>query len=65
MQLINVSPPSQRSCVASTIDATRAQISDRTWKSGDRLPSESALVEQFGGARYTVRDALRFLVNWR
>lgn len=59
-------PPSFKpSWVAQTIDAIRAQISSRALQVGDRLPSEVELVRQFGGGRYTVRDAVRFLVNWQ
>ena len=58
-------PATQSSWIAHTIDAIRAQISSRALRVGDRLPSEAELVRQFGGGRYTVRDAVRFLVNWQ
>lgn len=53
------------SWIAQTIDAIRVQISSRALLIGDRLPSEAELVQQVGGGRYTVRDAVRFLVNWQ
>jgi GntR family transcriptional regulator len=43
-------------------DALRAKIANGELKEGDRLPSESALVEEFGVARMTVRQALAQLV---
>ncbi|WP_277963387.1 FCD domain-containing protein [Pseudomonas sp. RIT-To-2] len=51
--------------MSSTIDGIRNHISDRTFQVGDRLPAEADLVRQYGGGRHTVRDALRFLVNWQ
>jgi len=39
-------------------DALRARILDGVLRPGDRLPSESALIEQFGVSRITVRQAL-------
>lgn len=65
MQLVTSSVASKRSWVASTIDAIRDHISDRTLQVGDRLPAEAELVRQYGGGRHTVRDAVRFLVNWQ
>ncbi len=43
-------------------DALRAQIESGRYREGDRLPSESELVEEFGAARMTVRHALALLV---
>jgi GntR family transcriptional regulator, transcriptional repressor for pyruvate dehydrogenase complex len=37
------------------------RITDRSFKSGDRLPSENELAKQFGVNRSTVREALREL----
>lgn len=39
----------------------RAHISTGAWKPGDPVPSESALMEQFGVSRMTVNRALREL----
>jgi GntR family transcriptional regulator, transcriptional repressor for pyruvate dehydrogenase complex len=41
--------------------ALRARILDRTFRDGDRLPSETELARQFGVHRSTVREALRDL----
>ncbi len=43
-------------------DALRSQIESGKYGVGDRLPSESELVEEFGAARMTVRHALALLV---
>jgi GntR family transcriptional regulator len=43
-------------------DALRARIEDGKYQAGDRLPSESELVEEFSVARMTVRHALAQLV---
>ena len=43
-------------------DALRARIANGEYKEGDRLPSETELVEEFGVARMTVRQALGQLV---
>jgi len=43
-------------------DTLRARIERGDYKEGDRLPSESALVAEFGVARMTVRQALGQLV---
>lgn len=42
-------------------DQLREQILDGTLRSGDRLPSESELIELFGVSRSTLREALRIL----
>ncbi len=44
-------------------DFIAGRIQDGTWKAGDRLPSESELVQQFGMSRMTVNRALRELVE--
>lgn len=44
-------------------DAIRAQILDGTLATGDRLPTEAQLVDEYDVARNTVRDALALLVN--
>lgn len=43
-------------------DALRAKIESGEYREGDRLPPESKLVEEFGVARMTVRQALAQLV---
>lgn len=42
-------------------DLLRRPISTGRWAAGDRLPSEAALVEHFGVARMTVRQAVQQL----
>jgi GntR family transcriptional regulator len=42
-------------------EALQRAISDKAYKPGDQLPSESELVAQFGASRPTVRRALREL----
>ncbi|MFJ3149618.1 FadR/GntR family transcriptional regulator [Pseudomonas hunanensis] len=54
-----------RRWVASTIDAIRGLIANKTLRAGDRLPAESELVEQIGGSHHTVRQAVRTLLNWQ
>jgi GntR family transcriptional regulator, histidine utilization repressor len=44
-------------------DFIARRIQDGTWRAGDRLPSESELVQQFGMSRMTVNRALRELVE--
>lgn len=44
-------------------DFIASRIQDGTWMAGDRLPSESELVHQFGMSRMTVNRALRELVE--
>ena len=41
----------------------RQRISQGLWKPGDPVPSESALMHQFGVSRMTVNRALRELVS--
>ncbi|WP_441249665.1 FadR/GntR family transcriptional regulator [Kitasatospora sp. McL0602] len=41
----------------------RAQITSGEWPVGSRIPTESALVEQLGVARNTVREAVRALAH--
>jgi len=40
-----------------------AQIANGTWKEGDVIPSEQALVKQFGVSRMTVNRAVRELTT--
>jgi GntR family transcriptional regulator of arabinose operon len=39
------------------------QIQQHHWQSGDRLPSENELANQFGVSRITVKNALKTLVK--
>lgn len=44
-------------------DFVKAQISSGTWVSGDAVPSESVLQQQFGISRMTVNRAIRELAS--
>lgn len=55
----------KHSWVASIIDGIREQVSNATLRRGDRLPSEGELASQFGGSRFAVREAVKFLINWQ
>jgi GntR family transcriptional regulator, arabinose operon transcriptional repressor len=48
---------------AQLLDELRQQIVDGVLRSGDRLPSESQLMDAYGISRGTVRHALGILVN--
>lgn len=52
-------PPLYRKIAA----ALREQITSGALQPGDKLPSETRLVEQFGVSRDTIRDATSLLVN--
>ncbi len=45
------------------IGQLRAQITSGEWPVGSRIPTETALVEQLGVARNTVREAVRALAH--
>ncbi|MBY8886719.1 FadR family transcriptional regulator [Streptomyces sp. PTM05] len=53
----------RRSLVDTVVDALRAQLTERAWKVGDRIPTEHVLAEQLGVGRNTVREAVRVLVH--
>ena len=42
-------------------DAIKEWVVKRDLSSGDKLPNESAMIDQFGVSKGTVREALRFL----
>lgn len=44
-------------------DILRRQITSGQWKPGDRLPSESELIDQYAVSRIVVRQAFDMLVN--
>lgn len=56
-----IDPLSDRPVYKQIADALRQQIEDGDFAPGDRLPSETALMQQFGTARATVRNALEVL----
>lgn len=57
-------PALQRAPLADQVIATlRHQITSGEWPVGSRIPTESALVEQLGVARNTVREAVRALAH--
>lgn len=60
------SPPAQgQSLVAQVREALRAQIARGSYKSGDRLPSEARLTEEFGVSRTVIREAVAALQSER
>lgn len=65
MQALLASPAKNRRWIASTIDVIRGLIANQTLRTGDRLPAEAELLEQIGGSRHTVRQALQTLLNWQ
>jgi GntR family transcriptional regulator len=58
-----IDPKSDRPVYKQIADVLRQQIDDGDLAPGDRLPSETALMQQFGTARATVRNALELLAS--
>jgi GntR family transcriptional regulator len=56
-----VDPASDRAVFRQIADQLRATIEDGRLREGDRLPSEAQLIEHYGVARMTVRNALQLL----
>jgi GntR family transcriptional repressor for pyruvate dehydrogenase complex len=56
-----VRPISVRSAASQIVEQLRGAIIDGTLRSGDRLPSEHQLAQDFGVSRGTVREAIRTL----
>lgn len=54
---------SQRPYYQQLYDILRRQITSGHWKPGDRLPSESELIDQYEVSRIVVRQAFDMLVN--
>jgi len=48
---------------AQVIEGVRALIAERSYRVGDRLPSEGELCELFGVGRSTLREAMRVLAS--
>lgn len=63
MSVQPIDPMSDRPVYQQIADRLREQIADGVVRAGDRLPSESDLMEQFGSSRATVRRALGVLAN--
>ncbi|TMV55289.1 winged helix-turn-helix transcriptional regulator, partial [Thioclava sp. BHET1] len=42
-------------------EAIKQWVMDEGWQPGDRLPSETELIERFGMAKGTIREAIRIL----
>jgi GntR family transcriptional regulator len=58
-----IDPLSDRPVYKQIADVLRQQIEDGAFAPGDRLPSETVLMQQFGAARATVRNALEVLTS--
>lgn len=56
-----VQPVNMRSAASQIVDQLRGAIVDGTLKTGDRLPGEHQLAQDFGVSRGTVREAIRTL----
>jgi len=55
------SPKPKRSRPVRVADEIKKWVVERDLKAGDKLPNESAMIEQFGVSKGTVREALRIL----
>lgn len=56
--------PAQRTALADTVAGKLKQlIKSGTYKTGDKLPTEPELMQQFGVGRSSVREAIRILAN--
>ena len=51
----------KRSRPVRVADEIKQWVVERDLKAGDKLPNESAMIEQFGVSKGTVREALRIL----
>lgn len=56
-----VRPVTMRSAASQVVDQLRSAIIDGRLRTGDRLPSEHQLAQDFGVSRGTVREAIRTL----
>ena len=56
-----VDPTSDRAVFRQIADQLRTAIRDGRLSEGDRLPSEAALIDHYGVARMTIRNALQIL----
>ncbi len=54
-------PQTRRSRPVQVADALKTWVVERNMKPGDRLPGEAALIERFGMAKGTIREAMRIL----
>ncbi|WP_329568765.1 FadR/GntR family transcriptional regulator [Kitasatospora sp. NBC_01266] len=60
---MTLSSPRRTPLADQVIAQLRAQITSGEWPVGSRIPTETALVEQLGVARNTVREAVRALAH--
>ena len=60
---MNTNTLPRRSLVDGAIDRLRQAVESGEWPVGRRLPVESALAEELGVGRNTVREAVRVLVH--
>jgi DNA-binding FadR family transcriptional regulator len=55
------STPERLSRPQKVAEAIKQWVMDNGWQPGERLPSEAALIERFGMAKGTIREAIRIL----
>ena len=53
--------PARPQLVGETIELLRSRLGSGEFKIGDRIPSETVLIEEFGIGRTTLREAVRVL----
>ena len=62
--MMNNTPPIKRLSLADEVaQRLQQQISLGQYKPGDKLPTEPALMQEFGVGRSTIREAVRILAN--
>ena len=54
-------PPARKRLTETVIESVHREIADGTWRPGDKLPTEQALIERFGVSRTVVREAIAAL----
>lgn len=59
---MNIKKPINKSLSIQVANELEKQIANKVWKVGNKIPSESELVNIFGVSRNTLREAIRSLV---
>ena len=54
-------PPARKRLTETVIESVHREIGDGTWRPGEKLPTEQALIERFGVSRTVVREAIAAL----